>query len=91
MSAADCDTTKKNSIIIHMQPEYGSAWCGRTILWFSAEAWSPVRGRRMQAREKIREFTTCDKCYREMHGGGKDAAKAEAGRCKQRAGNTTLR
>ncbi len=46
---------------------------------------------KLQTLEKTREFTTCDNCYREMHGGGKDAAKAEAGRCKQRAGNTTLR
>jgi hypothetical protein len=30
-----------------------------------------ARGRRMQAREKNREVTACDKCYREMHGSGR--------------------
>ena len=46
---------------------------------------------RMQAREKNREFTACDKCYREMHESGKTRGKAGAGRCKQRAGNTRQR
>ena len=46
---------------------------------------------RMQAREKNREFTACDKCYREKHGSGRMRAKQEQGWCKQRAGNTTRR
>ena len=46
---------------------------------------------RMQAREKNREFTACDKCYREMHESGRMQANQEQGWCKQRAGNTTRR
>ncbi len=46
---------------------------------------------RMQARQKNREVTACDKCYGEMYGSGKMRAKQEQGWCKQRAGNTTQR
>ncbi len=45
---------------------------------------------RMQARQKNREVTACDKCYGEMYGSGRMRAKQEQG-CKQRAGNTTRR
>ncbi len=34
---------------------------------------------RMQAREKNREFTACDKCYREMHESGMMRAKQKQG------------
>ena len=34
---------------------------------------------RMQARQKNREVTACDKCYREMHGSGRMRAKQERG------------
>ncbi len=34
---------------------------------------------RMQARQKNREVTACDKCYREMHGSGRMRAKQEQG------------
>ncbi len=43
---------------------------------------------RMQAREENSAFTTCDKCYGGSIRKRQDAGKAEAGRCKQRAGNT---
>jgi hypothetical protein len=33
----------------------------------------------MQAREKNREFTACDKCYREMHESGRMRANQEQG------------
>ncbi len=43
---------------------------------------------RVQAREKNRELAACDEGYGEMHGKGEVQAMPEAGRCKQRAGNT---
>jgi hypothetical protein len=35
--------------------------------------------KRMQAREKNREFTACDKCYGEIHGSGRMRAKQKQG------------
>ena len=41
---------------------------------------------RMQAREKNREFTACDKCYREMHESGRMREKqTRGGACNVRA------
>ncbi len=34
---------------------------------------------RMQARQKNREVTACDKCYGEMYGSGRTRAKQEQG------------
>ncbi len=33
----------------------------------------------MQAREKTRELTACDKCYGEIYGSGRTRAKQEQG------------